>query len=348
MRKKQLTYLLPLLITALAIIFFSFGYGNKEKGTTGDAIPDPNAIRQYYYDSIPGLMRAEQLDMVKPIHKTFHIPDTDFTLKIDRIWYNSREAFIFYHVENIDEIAYLGGYFSTEDKGQTVEIHPRDLIGTPTERGFFFNNSFYSFLKIGPTDHIDEDSEVQLLFRPSLHLGDSKYDLDAISIEPSLLYAEEPIEEYELDTEMELEEYSIDLYALEAGVACNKIYFMYNDLDSEIIYRLQARIITDTGENFIIDKSPILINREESKYYIEMQPFNELPDSFDLKIESLSLMGNDSIQCTIDTSSININKGIQTLKMPLARVMNRDILLETLHFKDNHVEIGRASCRERV
>ena len=74
------------------------------KNFTADIDPNPNAIRQYYYNSVPGLIRAEKLDMVKPIHKTFDIPKTNYSLKLDRIWYNSRNVFIFYHVENIDQV----------------------------------------------------------------------------------------------------------------------------------------------------------------------------------------------------------------------------------------------------
>jgi len=340
LRKKYLVYQIMILIVVVLIVLFSFVYKNREKDTSVDIDPNSNAIRQYYYDSIPGLIRAEQLDMVKPIHKTFNIPDTHYRLKIDRIWYNSRDAFIFYHVENIDQVAYLGGYFIIDDNTRAREIHPRDSVGTSTEKGFFYNNNFYSFLRITSVHPInEEENDIQLFFKPILFIEDTKYDFDAINIEPKAIYTEEPIKKFKLDSTIEVEEYNIELYALEAGVSYSKIYFTYKGSNPETIYKIQAQIVTDKDEKFIIDKSPVLIDQDESKYHIEIQPFNELPDSFDIKIESLSLIGKDSIQCTIDTGITNKKKGIHTIKMPLARVINTDIILETLHFKDNHVEI---------
>jgi len=340
LKKKYFAYQITILIVAVLIILFSFAYRNKEKDMTTDIDPNSNAIREYYYDSIPGLIRAEQLDMVKPIHNTFIIPDTHYSLKIDRIWYNSRDAFIFYHVENIDQVAYLGGYFVVDNNMQTKDIHPRDLVGTSSEKGFFYNNNFYSFLRITPVHPINEEEmDVHLLFKPSLYIEDTKYDFEAINIDPEIIYVEDPIIKFKLDSKIEIEEYNIDLYALEAGVSHSKIYFTYNGSNSETIYKIQAKIITDKNEKFTVDISPILIDQDESKYCIEIQPFNELPDSFDIKIESLSLIGNDSIQFTIDTNITNKKKGIHTMKMPLARVINTDIILETLHFKDKHVEI---------
>lgn len=333
LRKKYFAYQITLLVVLVLIILFSFVYKNNEKDITADIDPNSNAIRQYYYDSIPGLIRAEQLEMVKPIHKTYNIPDTHYSLKIDRIWYNSRDAFIFYHVENIDQVAYLGGYFIADDNTQTKEIHPRDLVGTSSEKGFFYNNNFYSFLRITPVHSIkEEENDINLQFKPILFIEETEYDFEAINIDLEAIYAEEPIKKFKLDSKIETDEYNLELYELEAGVSYNKIYFKYNGSETETICKIQAQMITDKNEKFEVDKSPILTDHDESRYYIEIEPFNELPDSFDIKIESISLIGSDSIQFTIDTSIANKKKGIHTIKKPLARVINTDIILETLHF----------------
>src|SRR5690606_13701639 len=126
----------------------------------------------------------------------------------------------------------------------------------------------------------EEENDIQLFFKPILFIEDTKYDFDAINIDPKAIYTEEPIKKFKLDSTIEVEEYNIELYALEAGVSYSKIYFTYKGSNPEIIYKIQAQIITDKDEKFIIDKSPVLIDQDESKYHIEIQPFNELPDSF--------------------------------------------------------------------
>src|SRR5690554_5714256 len=104
--KKHFMYTLAVVAIVLTIILISFRSQDPGESLPALVIESTKDIRQYYYDSIPGLIRAEQLGVVKPIHKTFEIPHTDHNLKIDRIWYNSRDAYVFYRVENINEIAY--------------------------------------------------------------------------------------------------------------------------------------------------------------------------------------------------------------------------------------------------
>ena len=145
LRKKYYVYQIMILIVVISIVLFSFVYKNREKDTTAYIDPNSNAIRQYYYDSIPGLIRAEQLDMVKPIHKTFNIPDTHYRLKIDRIWYNSRDAFIFYHVENIDHVAYLGDILLLMIVHRLKKFTLEILLAPQQKKGSIIITTFIAF-----------------------------------------------------------------------------------------------------------------------------------------------------------------------------------------------------------
>lgn len=338
MNKRYFIYSLLIIAVISTFIIVKFGFQDKGEDVPAAVAQKTDDIRHYYYRSIPGLMRAEQAGLIKPIHKTFNVPDTEFSLKIDRIWYNNKNTYIFYHVENIDKVAYLGGFFSSHDNNPIAEIHPRDFIGTPTEKGVFSNSNFYSFLKATSVENMDKDIDEHLLFSPSLFIEDSKYSFKAVDINLELDHFEEPVETFELDSQIDIGEDSINLYRLEAGISYNKIYFAYTGINSETIYELKAHLTADTGESFDIVSNPISINREEGKYYIEMQPFNELPESIRIQLESISVIGEESIHGAIDTQIVK-KKGIQTLSTPLARVMDTDIILGNLHFKDNEVEI---------
>ena len=340
MGKKYFMYTLAVVAIVLTIILISFRSQDPGESLPALVIESTKDIRQYYYDSIPGLIRAEQLGVVKPIHKTFEIPDTDHNLKIDRIWYNSRDAYVFYHVENINEIAYLGGFFSTDDKVLENHINPRDYVGTPVEKGMFLNDNFYSFSKITPVLEIDEERDSQLFFSPTLYIQDMKYAFNEIDLDLESMNLEESIETFSLDNKIEIGEDSISLYKLEAGISYNRIYFDYASSDFEAIYRLKGHLITDRGESFAIDSNSISVSRDKSQYYIEIPPFHEFPECISIQLDSISLIGKDVIHGTIDTKAIKRKNGIHNFSLHLDRVRDTDIILENLRFDNKNVTIG--------
>lgn len=345
MKKRYSLHIL--LIFAIIVAISAFGCSPKEKGepTSGATDQKPEDIRDYYYRSIPGLKRAEELDLVKPIHKTFTTPDIDATLKIDRIWLNAKNAYIFYHVENTEDIAYMGGFFSGDEHGEEFELHPRELIGTPEEKGVFSDMGFYSFLKIPSIDpskdtfkDSTEDSSQPLLFHPSLYIGDQKFTFKAIDM--GIVDIQEPMETFELESSVEIGENALKLYRLDAGMSFNRFYFTYTPINAEIIYGLKGHILTDKDESFIINTAAISMDNGEEGYYIETPPFNELPNSMVIQLESLGVIGQDSIQGIIDTQAIKPKKGVQNLGFPLGKAMETNFILKDLHFRDGEVELG--------
>ncbi len=312
------------------------------------SIQTTDDIRNYYHSSIPGLKRAEESGLVKPIHKAFSIPDRHSTLKIDRLWFSRQGVYIFYHVENMDKIAYLGGFFSGysgyEDK-KNFDQNPRDFVGTPKEKGVISNNSFYSFVKLPSMEinHINNengDAIEHLLFNPILFIEDSEYSFKAIDIDMNAATLEEPIETFELDGQIDVDGCTINLYRLEAGVSFNRIYFTYIPKDREIIYDLEAYLFADTGESFSFESNTTIINSEKNEYYIETRPFDRMPSSFRIQFQSISFAGKDSIHGLIDTGEVKEKRGTQNLNIPLDRVMETDFILETLGFTDKGVELA--------
>src|SRR5690554_3372747 len=111
MNKKRfpLFLLIILLIVAIPIIYFVFRQPKSE--TTLLTASSREEVNQFYYRAIPGLKMAEEVDLIREINYQLELPGQNATLVIDRIWYNTKQVTIFYHVEGISEAVYLGGEF---------------------------------------------------------------------------------------------------------------------------------------------------------------------------------------------------------------------------------------------
>lgn len=300
-------------------------------------------VRFFYYRSIPGLKRAEEADLVVPIHKSYEINEKPRVLKIDRIWYSQKNIYVFYHVENLDKVAYLGGYFYIEEQRPTelMKYDPQESIGRPSERGVLFNNAFYSFATFSVLDNIPDDA-VELYFEPYLQIDDGEYSFEPIALDIGQCIKEEPVESYKLEASVQINDNILEFYELEAGISSNKIYFSYTSPNSELIYGLQGNIQTDKGEQFEIYVAPSSILENPGHYFIEIPPFNTIPSSLKFKLKSMDIIGTDSIIAEIETSVVNSDnkgKGNKPLQRELENIRNTTIRLDSIAFDEEFVSL---------
>ena len=300
-------------------------------------------VRFFYYRSIPGLKRAEEADLVLPIHKSYEINEKAQVLKIDRIWYSQKNIYVFYHVENFDKIAYLGGCFFTESQkpADLIRYDPQESIGRPSEKGVLFNNGFYSFATFSVLDNIP-DGATEIYFEPYLQIDDAEYTFESIALDVEQCIKEEPVESYELEASAQINDSVLEFYELEAGVSSNKIYFSYASPHSEIIYGLHGSIQTDKGEQFEIYAVPTSISKNAGHYFIEFPPFNTIPTSLKFKLKSMDIIGTDSIVGEIDTgvvNSTNKGKGNKSIQKELENIKNTTVTLDSIAFDEEFVSL---------
>ena len=301
-------------------------------------------VRFFYYRSIPGLKRAEDADLVVPIHKSYEIADKPYILKIDRIWYSKKNIYVLYHVENYDQIAYLGGHFFTDSQKSTkfIKYDPHESVGRPSERGVLFNNGFYSFATFPVLENITDDT-AEIHFEPYLYIDDVEYSFEAIVLGVEQCIKEEPVESYKLEALAQINDSTIEFYELKAGISSNKIYFSYTSPNLEIIYGFHGSIQTDKGEQLEISGMPnIALENSKHCYYIEFPPFNTIPTSLKLQLKSLDIVGTENIVAEIDLNEINSDdrgKGNKEFEKELGNIKNTTITLESIAFDEEFISL---------
>jgi len=324
-----------LIIAAIAMVFFRKQHKDEPVIAVEESV---EGVRFFYYRSIPGLKRAEEAGLVTPIHKTYAIPEKPYELKIDRIWYTPKNIYVFYHVENIDTIAYLGGcfYFEYQEPEKLPKYDPQESVGRPSEKGVIFNNGFYSCMASSTPGDMKEDTAV-LYFKPFLQINGTEYTFEPLYIEREQWTKEEPVEEFGLDVSIEIDGDILEFYALDAGVSYGKIYFSYNNPNSHTVYGLEGNIETDKGERIEVSTMPYSILEKPGHYYVEIPPFNTIPTSLKFHIQSIDIIGTDSIVGEIDTGLTKKTKNSMAIQTELGSIKNTTIILDRLITTDDSV-----------
>ncbi|MGI6705379.1 MAG: hypothetical protein ACOX6S_03670 [Clostridia bacterium] len=299
-------------------------------------------VEHFYRQAIPGIQRAKELGLVTSIGKSFHVPGHKGKLTIDSIWYNKKEPIILYHMDQINKPVYLAGdlFLPGDEKEDVTEFWGIGSVGFQHYHGVFFNDSFYSCLRIPAL----KDAEARVItdipvviYKPYLLLEyDGKinkpgegYGFKEIQISLEYNSDDERIDKHRLNKEINIGNGKMKFYQLDIGVSENRLYFLFNNRDKDMVYRLEGKIISDKEEVREVDQYVYVIKGYPYHYSISFEPFNTVPGEIFLELDSMYLIGNDELTFSLDPKQYKEKK---TEKGPrlLKTVRNTDILLENI------------------
>lgn len=347
-----LSVMIVVIICAIYVIFRP----PKNASVQISSVDREEDINLFYYRTVPGLKRAEELGLVTPIHKRIEIPNNNSELKIDRIWYNEKNTYIFYHVENTSQVAFLGGALFQDEKDTSFDVAKLwevEAVGRPSERGINYKNNFYSCVRI-PSLTDDNGNNIeelsQVFYRPYLVIADKK-DIQLFNESKGILfepikfnltynYQEQPNEQFKLDTVVEFEKTQLNFYKITIGSSENNIYFLSTNDNQDIIYNIKGTLITDKGEQQNIDVYPEVITEYPYHYVFDIEPFNYLPDSIELKMASIDLISKSQLAFELDTKSYSKKKGSYHVQKDIDYFFNTAIQLEQIKLDKDNVWIG--------
>jgi len=307
-------------------------------------------INMFYYRSVPGLKRAEELGLVMPVHRRYEIPGCEAELKIDRIWYNQKDVYIFYHVENLPQLAYLGGqlYLEGNVPEETAVFWGADSIGRASEKGVVYKGNFYSCLRLPALRDRNQQllKEIhEIFYSPYLVIDQSGkkdkeetgFEFDPIKIELNYSIDKEYLEKIEMEHSVDVGDGQLKFYQLNIGSSYNRLYFLYINDRRDIIYHLKGTILSNSGEYHRFDGAPDVITEYPYHYYIDFSPFDKTPDSIEITIESMDLIGNK--QFVFDIIPEDYDKKSQTyhVKKEIAYMDNAEILLDSVKTEEDIV-----------
>jgi len=322
----------------------------------GPAVPVNNAsnldeVSQFYYRAVPGLKMAEAAGMVRDVNKRLEWPGRSFTVAVDRIWYNPKSVYLFYHVEGMTNAAYLGGelYLPSSEPSLKQPFHGTNSIGRPNEKGIVYNNSYYSCLKLSPlydtTGEVIKDIDI-LTYTPFINIPGSddkdlpeSVQLKSFEINLSFHSDDEPVTKVPAGSLLEFDDRQLNFYQVNISPSALSIYFQYLNSGKDKVYRVKGAYTTDKGETYDFDAYADTITEYPYHYSIDLPPLHITPDNLQIYIDSIYCTGTDSVSYEIDTAKYNGKSKTYSVEIGRNQIKSSDLLIEEISLDKQSAEV---------
>lgn len=350
-KKKRLLLFLFILFCIILIPVLFFLLRQTKHEAAFFTASNQEEVNQFYYRAVPGLQMAEAADLIRDVNKQIEWPGQDATLSIDRIWYNMKQATIFYHVEGVAEAVYLGGefYLPSNEPIDIQSYHGSKSIGRDTEKGILYQNSFYSCLKLPPLYNASGQilTEIETLnYTPCINFPkqgeqDQMESIHLKSFEIALNYQqqEETITKLLVDSQIDREDRLLRFYQVDFSPSVLQVYFQYLNSGRDQVYRVKGSYTTDKGETHTFDAFPKAITDYPYHYIMEIPPFHLQPDTMQLQIDSISCTGNDSMSFHLNTKQFSSRDRSNKVEIGRNRIKETEVLIRNITLNEQYAEI---------
>lgn len=296
------------LIAALILVLATIAYWTFAGQATADTlkyVDDMEEVNQEIADRTPGLNRADELGLTRSFYRKRIVMGTPYTLYFDKVWYNSEQIYVFYHVEydseesiTIDNLPYLQFQVTAPDSEGQLWEEVSFAKKWPVSEGIVYNNAFYHRLSVQPLKNqdlkliskIDEIALQQI----ELTIGDETYSLPDVYLPIDFNAANERLTKITFAERIELGGHTAVLETLELGIAENSLTFRV--LTDEDVQPLEwtGRVIIDeeVERPFIRARLNAL---GDNRYRFEFDPFDHVPEKIEFEIEKVAWVGKEQI-----------------------------------------------------
>ncbi|QSS98673.1 DUF4179 domain-containing protein [Pontibacillus sp. ALD_SL1] len=280
-------------------------------------------VKQYFYQQVPALKRAEESSLVEEINKTYELPGVQAEVTIDQAWYNGQTIFLFYHrdvasigkasTNNNEEKPVPQLYTQTaNDQSFTIRHNNQSIPPLLTDSdieskfGIQFGDQFYSImpLKIGSNPPI-EGKKLNVKGSPRINVNGKEEKVD---ISVSFKAQPDIIESMKIDQTFTYNDFKIVLDSFDFGTYGTKLFVTITHPSGHPPKNIHVSAITKQGES--IKFSDWLIENTETQelrndYIITgFQAVQSLPKEVEFTLETVSFKGEKSLTFKMDTTRL--------------------------------------------
>ncbi|WP_143288657.1 hypothetical protein [Calderihabitans maritimus] len=345
MQKK---FLLATIFVSLIVILVA---GCSSANSTNQSLRQAQSkdeVDQYLATMTPGLKRAEELGLVTALNMDIPVPEANTSVRLEKIWYNSKDVFLFYSLEYRPGVRLYFGSIEPADKGEKAWSGPGFTSNFAPEEGIIYQGRYYGRITFHP---LYRDNEIlpkvdKIIWnKAKLRIGDDTYELEPVALTVNYDRSREVEISHAVNQTWEILGRKFIVEKLVLGVAENRLKFTFvPQNESERIRWVRGEVFTDKGERNRIDMS-VEKGEKPNEYWVVFPAFNELPQKITLSLEQLILVGDDELTFNIESApykqylNFNSPKKIE-LNQELGRVHQTRVVLEDLVVDDRGIAWG--------
>lgn len=317
-------------------------------------VDSKSEVHKFFNSITPGLKRAESLGIVKHIDKEIQFEGFQRSLVLDKIWYKKDEAYLFYN-RDIESVGKTPSHNKdvevpnikniSIDPGRTNLDIGISSYGSAPRESVQFEGRFYSRLRFDIHDkEYDKISTINKTVPVNVNLNvDGKSEVFSTSIPVAYQSSQEYIQEIDLNQTFSQDDISLDFNSLEIGSSYNRLYFTSETLPDHDLYNIFMTIqpVNDEKENASYIRSDKQ-TENPNDYYIEWDPFNEIPDQLSFNLKHATVRGTESVYFQLDFNSYFADHNEERFELgkKVAHRKNTSIIVESL-FKQKREENPR-------
>lgn len=299
-------------------------------------------VKQFQYEHVPGLERAEKLGLTKSYQVKQPIPKAGRTLKIGEVWYSSGFAYVFYSIDALplkkpsDPQAVSAGLPSVScavspSKSKQVSVC------TNQDRGILYDGRLFRFIRFSPFKNdkgnkfLSKVTQITLK-RMDVSIGENDYPMPNVSLPLDYSRKQEVVKSIPLKKTYKLGNYSLILNDFKIGTSKNQFSFYFNDPNTgETLRNLDMNVKTNTGEK----EKPLATNLLGSRYIYVFPPFNKVPKHVTLKINDIQMIESDFFSFTVDVSHLKKTQKPLKIHRKVGELQGTGIFLDQLQYDNS-------------
>ncbi|MBE3581133.1 MAG: hypothetical protein IMW96_05790 [Thermoanaerobacteraceae bacterium] len=296
-------------------------------------------VHQYLAAMTPGLTRAEELGLVTPLNIEIPVPEANTAVRLEKIWYNSKEVFLFYSLANYRRVPYMYlDYGSLEAAGrEKLFNNPGYTSNFSPEEGIVYRGRYYGRMTYNPLQKVNGEKltavDKVVWKQAKLIIGDKSYPLQPVTLTVNYDQSREIEQSHAINCSQELLGRKFEVKELLLGVAENRLRFAFSTPKNERVYRIAVgKILTDKKEEYYITPA-VEASNNPNEYWLVFPAFNQIPELITLKIEKLILWGDDELTFSFDLNPYKQylaadNTKIIDLNQEVGNVHNTKVFIE--------------------
>ncbi|WP_164670484.1 DUF4179 domain-containing protein [Virgibacillus doumboii] len=329
--------------------------GDKDYGAWKVA-DSKEEVTAYFKSRTPGLELAEEKGLVSEINKSIPLEGKS-DLKIEKIWYNSEEIFVFYSIgipnpeimKNQETAPHITQFYVQSDENgqypnQNLSVYAKQ---TGPQDGIIYNDRFYHRATMMPIRDQSHNviSQIDDIITAiiTVNLFNESQDTQEVKLPINFDQSEETVASSSIDKTIHAGNASLTIDRIEMRVSQTVLYGSIDTPNGNALQRINGSVITKDAKGNEDPTSFSMPASSPTSFKLEFRPMNSMPENITVKIDSVVLSSDDSFNFSLDASDYNgdlSSSGSKNAHRQVGEIKNTKIYLEELVYNDRGLNVN--------
>ncbi|MCF6138629.1 hypothetical protein [Pseudalkalibacillus berkeleyi] len=300
-----------------------------------------NEVREHWYETTPGLKRAEELGLTRDFDEKVDIPNSDSELKISKVWYNSEHVYIFFGVKGKMDQQLPKMEFRLDVPESLNEKAGFTSYADHVDDGMMHNGWFYNRVVAEPImkEGVTLERVREMVLKEVEIVRGSKILRIKNPIKLDVLYkkTDERTRIVQVNEDFKVNNGNVQLKKMVLGTSKIMTHWAFSGLKDQL--KTIHGTVQIGGENLSLSEIEFT---DANIFQMKSSPANSEPNEIVVNVDSVELIGDEQFTFTIDTKEYteDTEPFEKRVNKRIAKIKNTDIYLDKIILKKDRFYIS--------